>query len=830
MKRCMPIVLCYAVLWMSLMLVACTADRVPANDTASATETETFSATETRVTDTATESTSDTVPETETVVEIETTFETDAETVAESGETVSAETKEEIMLETMPETGPDTIPVEDPALNVFPSAEKNIEIGIFWEPPADFTTPEQYDWIRDANITFIEVTNREADSHEIAQKQIALAKERGIRISYNPSRDGKSLMNMSDAEIVAYAEMLAEDPTVVGIHIIDEPANPWAYSRVCAAVSKGGLTPRLNFLPYWATWVFENYRGHVEDTVIATGKENYGYLCYDEYPFKYQSGSTPNMYYNMNLFREIGLKYNIPTGFYIQSIGEAGNFRRTNGDEIRYHTSAALAYGLKSLTYFTWWTTGFCDEKDYAIISPYGEKTDIYDDVAAVNEQILKTGPLLRRLDALEVYHTAGREDAIEIRKEEDSLPVYPSGGGLGFIVSLMEDPETGRDYIMLVNKNFKRAMNSTITVNEGITHLYNCTNGAYEEIDIRSGSFKQAFAPGGYILLAVGQHDNIVDRKWDAGANLAEGKPVSVHAVNPGAGFYAYCVTDGVRDNSDQTAQGFRSAQNVGYIEVDLGRVTTLNRVDIYPTGTNYDRGQNFPQSFTVAVSTDRETWLEVVDKSNYTDATNAIPVFTFDTVDARYVRLSVTEGAQVGGFEIGEIEIYNDDGTLPKPDHDAFYEEIGGEPAGTNVAFEKPMTASSAVGGWEPDNVVDGNKGSGWTSGLNRHTTENGQEWLMVDLLTSYELDRIVLTPRDGDHYFPKNYRIEISEDGKSFTEIYDGAHPDMRTGQNPIEIDLDGASGRYVRITGYILRDASGFNDGFLFSLMELEIYNQ
>ncbi len=195
---------------------------------------------------------------------------------------------------------------------------------------------------------------------------------------------------------------------------------------------------------------------------------------------------------------------------------------------------------------------------------------------------------------------------------------------------------------------------------------------------------------------------------------------------------------------------------------------------MDIYPTGTNYDRGQKFPQSFAI-------------------------------------------------------MEIYCDDGTIPMSDNSLFYEEIGGEPAGTNGAFEKPVTASSQVAGWEASKTVDGNAGSGRTSRINRHSTENGEEWLLVDMLASYDIDRIVLTPRSGDNYFPKNYRIEVSEDGETFTEVYDGEHPTMRDGQIPIEISLSSVKGRYVRITGYVLRDAPGFNDGFLFSLMELEIYN-
>ncbi len=725
-----------------------------------------------------------------------------------------------------------TEPAEDPALNVFPTEGDNIEIGIFWEPPAEFTTPEQYDWIRDANITFIEVTNWRGEiTHELAQKQIEFAKERGIKISYNPAHDGKTLTSMSDAEILAYAQQLAEDPTIVGIHVVDEPANPWDYARICSAISKGGLTPRLNFLPYFATWVFENYTGHVEDTIIATGKENYGFLCYDQYPFPY-SGGDPDMWYNLDMFRQLGLKYDVETGFYIQSIGEAGNFRRTDGGEIRYHSSAALAYGLTSLTYFTWWTTGYCDPADYAIISPYGEKTDIYDDVAEINGDILKVGRLIRRLDALEVYHTDRNGSSIVTAGPAD-VPLYAKAQGRnGFIVSLMEDPETGRDYIMLVNKNYHKEVTADFTVSSDITHLYNCTNGAYEEMDISERKVTLTFKPGGFMIFAVGQKDNIVDRAYDKSANLAEGKAPATDYVSPGSGYYAYAVTDGIRDNRTPTALGYRSPKNSGYIEIDLARLTTVNRIDIYPTGTEYTRGQTFPTAFALEYSVDGENWTTILEKTDYTDCLSAIPSFTFEAVEARYVRLTVKAGCASGGFEIAEIEIYNDDGTIPVPDNEELYKIPGGEKAGTNVALGRGVTASSHVPGWEPSTLTDGNEGSGWTSGLNRHPSEEGStEWVLFDLNYVYTLDKIVMHPRSNDAYFPKEIVIEVSEDGVNFTKVKTVEIPEERLGENPTEVVLEGeVRGRYVRITGFKPRNVDGFGDGHLFSMMECEIYNK
>ena len=747
--------------------------------------------------------------------------------------TMYVDTKEDTMPDTtINESVAETEPYEDPALNVFPEADKNIEIGIFWEPPAEFTTPEQYDWIRDANITFIEITNhRGGNNAENVALQIKLAEERGIDISYNVGYDGKNLLNMTEAQIIEYVSSLVENPTITGIHVVDEPATPWSYSAACSAITKGGLMPRLNFLPYWATWVFENYNGHVEDTIIAAGKDYYGYLSYDQYPFPY-NGGDPDMFYNLNLFREIGLKYDVPTAFYIQSIGEGGNFRRTNGNEIRYHTSAGLAYGLKSMTYFTWWTTGFCDPKDYAIISPYGENTDIYDYVAAVKAQILKVGAVLSRLDALEVYHTIGREKGITPCNADD-VPIYAKGSAkYGYIISLMQDRETGRDYVFIVNKNYRKEVTNTFTVSESITHLYNLNNGVYEEMDLSSGKVEITLQPGGFMLLAVGQHDNIVDVSYDKGANLAEGKAVAVESLNPGSGYYAYTITDGIRDNSDLHALGYRSAKDTGWVEVDLGRVTSVNRVDIYPTGTRFARGQNFPQDFTIEVSNDGETWIKVVEKTGYADATQAVPSFTFETAEARYVRMNITQGGAKGGFEIAEMEIYKDDGNIPAPDNKGLYAVVGNEPAGTNVALEREVTASSYVGGWEPAGVTDGSASTGgWTSGLNRHSTENGEEWIMVDLAAEYSIDKVVLYGRSGDEYFPKKYRVEVSTDGSNFTTAYEGELTDTRSGQQPIEIILNrDVTARYIRVTGYVLRDKVGFGDGYLFSLYEFEVYNK
>ena len=716
----------------------------------------------------------------------------------------------------------------DEGPDVFPEGE-NIEIGIFWEPPAKYTNAEQYDRIRDANVTFIEITNREgAVSKEVSDEQIRLAGERGIKITYSVGVDGKKLLNMTEEQITGYAAQLAENPTITGIHVVDEPAQPWTYAKACAAIRKGGLMPRLNFLPYFATWVFDDYQGFVEDTIVAAGKENYGYLSYDQYPFPYDGGD-PDMFYNLDLFRQIGLKYGVPTAFYIQSIGEGGNFRRTNGGEIRYHTSAGLAYGIKSMTYFTWWTTGFCDPKDYAIISPYGEKTDIYDDVAQINGDILRVGPLLRRLDALEVFHTKGSEQAIKKCKEGD-VPIYGSTTGrYGLIISLMQDRQTGRDYVMLVNKNYKKEIDCELTVSDKITELFDCTDGSYEPVDISSGAFTAHFKAGGFLIFAAGKHDGIVDRVYDTDADLAKDKAVAAGSVEPGGGFYTYYVTDGIRDGA---RIGYKCKKDSGYLEVDLGRVTEINRVDLYPAGTDFTRGQTFPRDFVIEISSDGKSYTQVADEKDYTGALTRIPTFRFDVSEARYVRLTVSKGCPAGGFEIGEIEIYLDDGSVPQPDNDEYYADATDVKPGDNIALGKAVKVLSELGGdWRKENLTDGDRGSSYSSALNRHPTEDGEEWILIDLAAELEFNEVTVYPRGDGQHFPFRFRVEISDDAKTFTSIYDCDIPEIPSKGEPSVCTLDQTyKARYVRIFAYKLRDQKGFNDGHLLQAAEVEIYKK
>lgn len=276
------------------------------------------------------------------------------------------------------------------------------------------TTEKQFDYLAQANIDLLEYgTDPIFTAPETIEAVLRLATEKGLKITV-ADRDFVNWEKKTDDEIRELVRRYKDYECVAGYFIQDEPGNANPLGRVARIMSEEdpGCIVQMNMLPMVA---LADARGHAEDWINAAGRENLQYLSYDHYPFSLQAGSVPQMFANMDLVRETGLKYNVKTALYIQSIGVVNGFRRPTVAETRYHTSAALAYGFKNLKYFTWITpVNRSEDFTTAIIRPDGEKSDTYDGIAAINKNIKKVSKVLGRLDAVEIYHSGRKDQSTE--------------------------------------------------------------------------------------------------------------------------------------------------------------------------------------------------------------------------------------------------------------------------------------------------------------------------------------------------------------------------------------------------------------------------------
>ncbi|MEV8506926.1 discoidin domain-containing protein, partial [Actinoplanes sp. NPDC051475] len=128
---------------------------------------------------------------------------------------------------------------------------------------------------------------------------------------------------------------------------------------------------------------------------------------------------------------------------------------------------------------------------------------------------------------------------------------------------------------------------------------------------------------------------------------------------------------------------------------------------------------------------------------------------------------------------------------------------------PGRRNLALHRPVSASSSEGAaWGPENAVDGDRDTRWSSGF------SDPQWLTVDLGGRRLLSEIRLS---WEHAYAESYRVEISTDGRRWKQLYataDGWGGDLT-------IDAEQTPGRYVRVYG--TRRSSRYG----YSLFELEV---
>ena len=130
----------------------------------------------------------------------------------------------------------------------------------------------------------------------------------------------------------------------------------------------------------------------------------------------------------------------------------------------------------------------------------------------------------------------------------------------------------------------------------------------------------------------------------------------------------------------------------------------------------------------------------------------------------------------------------------------------------SGANLALARPATASTSYNGLPASNATDGNAGTRWSSLF------SDNEWIYVDLGSSYTVNRIVLR---WEAAYGRGYKLQVSSDASTWSDVYT-----MTMGDGGVDdITLSSpASGRYVRMLG--ARRATMYG----YSLWELEVYGE
>ncbi|WNR45271.1 discoidin domain-containing protein [Paenibacillus roseipurpureus] len=180
--------------------------------------------------------------------------------------------------------------------------------------------------------------------------------------------------------------------------------------------------------------------------------------------------------------------------------------------------------------------------------------------------------------------------------------------------------------------------------------------------------------------------------------------------------------------------------AQSAGnFYQIDLGAVTTFDRLVMKSYGTGYAHG------FSVYVSNDGSNWGSAIatgGSSNViVNGNQANHDLTLPLQNARYVKVVLTTGYS-GWWSLHDFELYH------------------------NLAKSASASASNAASGFPASNVIDGDNSTAWVSVNNAPTPHyitltwpSGKSFSSLGLMTHNALGQ-----------GPTNWNIEVSDDGST------------------------------------------------------------
>ncbi len=730
---------------------------------------------------------------------------------------------------------------------------ENIMISIFWPPTPEYITDEQYKLMADAGINWVMGAGEETlATPENQAKMLELCAKYGMGMTINDGNFGDNVLGKSEAQIAQYVAKYHNVPAAYGFYMRDEPVNPNAYIDAYIALKKAAPEAymHLNFLPQGAYGTADVYKAQMNDWCALTAAVGYPieYLMFDQYPFGLQAGSMnrAGFFENTRSCWEIGLKNGVKTGMYIQTVQQDVAFRRPEASAIRYEMYAALAFGYKQLSFFTWFTPVNRSEPfSDGIISADGKPNEHYETVKTLNHEILAIGETLVGCDALEVWFN-GRDTYGQPAVPADFF--VQAGKSDSVILSFLRHKETGRNYLMVVNNEFMRKQEVELTFDSAIKSLSEVSreDGSLKPLSMDGQKLTIEFPAGDAILIALPEgydYYKAPEGQPDATVNLAADANVTCPTSQGSDGWYIYNLTDGVRiTGTDSSANGWKTEDhNDSYIQLDLGRTLKFNRIDLYSAGTFFDHGQNFPKTIKISVSTDGKTFTEVKTISDLTPAKLSGDKITFDTQTARYIRLDLTGAKRIDKYvALNEIEVYCDDGTVPAPEKFSLTgagDTVVDYTEGENLALNKYVFASSTTPahfeawGWALKFINDGRKTyggyvGGWTSNVGRNHSADATEYVGIDLGDVFALEQVVIQPHGA---FPVDYTIDVSVDGAEWTVI-SSVKGATAPGEDLV-LNLEApVNARFLRMTATKLSSGGNSADGYLFQLGEIEAYGK
>lgn len=257
----------------------------------------------------------------------------------------------------------------------------------------------------------------------------------------------KAMVPSSTRELTA---RLANETSVWGYHIRDEPYPESEFTPLASQLQdlREDAPNHFGFINMLST------TGEFLRTYMKIVKPEI--LSFDYYQWWWGSD---RYFEKLEQFRAQATLAHIPLGSCIEVSANPGvergdnSYLEDNSLKLRQSLYTNLAYGVKVVE---WFSSRILFEPGSVNLTKTGN------DVAALNQELKKIGPILVKLRSLDVYHTRPLPRGTRETPKEHWVQLIGENSRDGLVLGMFED-EKGTDYAMVANRDYRDSQTVTV-------------------------------------------------------------------------------------------------------------------------------------------------------------------------------------------------------------------------------------------------------------------------------------------------------------------------------------------------------------------------------
>ena len=349
-----------------------------------------------------------------------------------------------------------------------PTAE--IPILAWHSIPANFASEETYQELKDCGFT---LSFSHTSTLEEALAALEFAEQVGIKV----------IVPCDEEKTEEFVQAVKDKPALYGYFLRDEPKTKeldaigtWA-DRILAIDSDHAIY--FNLFPNYVTEenLGSTYEEYVKQSVEKVKSTQ---VSFDFYPIR-ETEIASSWWSNLEIIKKYSQQAGLPFwAFALSTSHEPYPIPELSHLRLQMYTN--LAYGAQALQYFTYWCPKPTDDWDFhdAPITEDGERTEVYDLVKEMNEELQARAGVFMGSEVKGVYHTGETPPAGTNPLTGSNPPINKLSINEGnVLVSFFDNGDWS--YVMMVNRSHESSFNYSIIFDKDMQRVNR--DGSIEDI-----------------------------------------------------------------------------------------------------------------------------------------------------------------------------------------------------------------------------------------------------------------------------------------------------------------------------------------------------------